>query len=99
MSLLASTIFFAAAAMLADVFVLVVGEPVPGLSGSGGGARSGSELSHLRASLVSAFILELPSRRCYTEQSRDLHTLRLKLCEGYTYMGTLIRPLASDQEC
>jgi len=78
-SLLASTIFFAAAAIVADVFALVVGEPVPGLSGSGGGARSGSELSHLRASLVSAFILMLPYWRCYFWQSRGLRALRMEV--------------------
>lgn len=38
----------AAAAILADVFDLVAGLDDPGFSGSGGGARSGSELSHLR---------------------------------------------------
>lgn len=45
---------------MADVFALVVGEFGPGFIGNGGGARSGSALSH---------------------------------------MGTLARPLASDQEC
>ena len=39
----------AAAATVAEVFGFVIGlEDVPGLSGSGGGARSGSELSHLQ---------------------------------------------------
>lgn len=39
----------AAAAMCADVFGRVVGpgEPTPGLRGNGGGARSGSDESHL----------------------------------------------------
>lgn len=52
-----STIFFAAAAIVADVFALVVGEDVPGFSGNGGGARSGSELSHLRLNCVSTPIV------------------------------------------
>lgn len=43
----ASTIFFAAAAIPADVLAFVVGLPWLGARGSGGGARSGSELSHL----------------------------------------------------
>lgn len=43
-----STICLTAAAIPADVFALTVGLPfVPGLRGRGGGARSGSELSHL----------------------------------------------------
>ena len=37
----------AAAATFADVFGFVIGLEVLGFSGSGGGARSGSELSHL----------------------------------------------------
>jgi hypothetical protein len=37
----------AAAATVADVFGRVTGLEVDGLRGSGGGARSGSELSHL----------------------------------------------------
>jgi hypothetical protein len=37
----------AASSIRADVFDLVTGLLLPGLSGSGGGARSGSELSHL----------------------------------------------------
>ena len=37
----------AAAAMLEDVFGLVAGLEDPGFNGRGGGARSGSELSHL----------------------------------------------------
>lgn len=48
---------FAAAAMLADVFGRLVGLEVPGFNGSGGGARSGSELSHLRLIDVSKPIL------------------------------------------
>jgi hypothetical protein len=44
-----STNCLAAAAIPADVLGFTVGLPlVVGLSGSGGGARSGSELSHLR---------------------------------------------------
>ena len=39
---------FAAAAMWAEVFGRVVRFGDPGFSGRGGGARSGSELSHLR---------------------------------------------------
>jgi len=53
-----STICLAAAAILLDVFGLV-GDCEPGLRGNGGGARSGSELSHLRlmdVSLCIAFI-------------------------------------------
>lgn len=42
-----STICFAAAAIPAEVFAFVVGLCEPGFNGSGGGARSGSELSHL----------------------------------------------------
>lgn len=38
----------AAAAMVPDVFGFVAGLDDPGFSGRGGGARSGSELSHLR---------------------------------------------------
>ena len=37
----------AAMVMALDVFGFVAGLAVAGLSGSGGGARSGSELSHL----------------------------------------------------
>ena len=48
-----STICLAAAAIPADVFAFVVGLCDPGLRGSGGGARSGSELSHLRLIEVS----------------------------------------------
>lgn len=51
-----STICLAAAAIPADVLALV-GLWAPGLSGSGGGARSGSELSHLRLIDVSSCIL------------------------------------------
>jgi hypothetical protein len=51
-----STINLAAAAIPADVFAFVVGLADPGLSGSGGGARSGSELSHLRLRDVSTCI-------------------------------------------
>lgn len=39
----------AASSILADVFGLVTGlEDVPGFRGNGGGALSGSELSHLK---------------------------------------------------
>lgn len=55
-----STICLAAAAIPADVFALVVGVPFVGLSGNGGGARSGSELSHLRFTFVSNPILSSP---------------------------------------
>lgn len=48
----------AAAAIPADVFGLVGEEPVDGLSGSGGGARSGSELSHLRLIAVSNVMVD-----------------------------------------
>jgi hypothetical protein len=45
----------AASSILAEVFGLVAGlDDVPGFNGNGGGARSGSELSHLRT-LVSVF--------------------------------------------
>ena len=54
-----STICLAAAAILADVFAFVVGLEDPGGNGSGGGARSGSELSHLDLIDVSSFILPL----------------------------------------
>ena len=37
----------AAAATVADVFAFVTGLDEPGFNGNGGGARSGSELSHL----------------------------------------------------
>ena len=37
----------AAAAIVVEVFVFVTGLEEPGFSGRGGGARSGSELSHL----------------------------------------------------
>jgi hypothetical protein len=37
----------AASSIRFDVFDLVIGLPAPGLRGSGGGALSGSELSHL----------------------------------------------------
>lgn len=52
-----STICLAAAAIPADVFALVVGVSTDGLSGSGGGARAGSELSHLRLRAVSKGIV------------------------------------------
>ena len=49
----------ATAATFADVFGLVTGLEVPGLRGKGGGARSGSELSHLRRrDTISCSILE-----------------------------------------
>lgn len=57
LSLALSVNCLAAAAMLAEVFGRVVGLEVPGLSGSGGGARSGSELSHLRFNDVSILII------------------------------------------
>lgn len=56
-----STKACAAAATVADVFGFVgevLGVPVPGFRGRGGGARSGSELSHLFCSSVS-FCLRL----------------------------------------
>lgn len=37
----------AAATTFADAFGFVTGLPATGFNGSGGGARSGSELSHL----------------------------------------------------
>ena len=51
----------AACMMAADVFGRVVRFGEPGFSGSGGGARSGSELSHLkrRVSLISCACLQL----------------------------------------
>lgn len=55
---------FAVAAMAADVFGRVVRLGDPGFIGSGGGARSGSELSHLlRRRLISVmFLAESKSR-------------------------------------
>ena len=38
----------AASSIRAEVFGRVIGLLFPGFSGSGGGARSGSELSHLQ---------------------------------------------------
>lgn len=52
-----STICLAAAAIPADVFAFVVGALAPGGIGRGGGARSGSELSHLHFTLVSKYIM------------------------------------------
>jgi len=49
----------AAAAIPADVFGLVVGLFAPGGKGSGGGARSGSEESHLRLMLVSSCMVHV----------------------------------------
>ena len=51
----------AACMMAADVFGRVVMFGEPGFNGSGGGARSGSELSHLkrRVSLISCACLRL----------------------------------------
>jgi hypothetical protein len=52
---------FAACMMSADVFGRVVRFGEPGFKGSGGGARSGSELSHLnrRVSLIFCACLQL----------------------------------------
>lgn len=63
-----SIICCAAAAMAEDVFGFVIGLAVPGLRGSGGGARSGSELSHLFRSLVSIFMIDsaAPDSHRYT---------------------------------
>lgn len=48
----------AAAAILLEAFGFAAGLEDPGFSGSGGGARSGSELSHLNVAIavVSLFI-------------------------------------------
>lgn len=48
----------AAAATVFDVFGFVTGLEEPGFNGRGGGARSGSELSHLK---VVAVVSELQS--------------------------------------
>lgn len=53
-----STMALAAAAIPADVLALVGDEPVDGFRGNGGGARSGSELSHLRLIAVSKVMFE-----------------------------------------
>ena len=87
MSREASTIFFAAAAMVADVFALVVGELTPGFRGNGVGARSGSALSHLRLMFVSTPISSWSPRLVLRGRGRGTH------------MGTLALPLAADQEC
>ena len=90
-----SMICLAAAAILADVFALVVGPLAAGGKGNGGGARSGSELSHLRLIFVSRCI-SLPyfHPRVSGPQYESLsgHT------KQRTHMGTLIRPL-SEKEC
>lgn len=75
---------------MADVFALVVGEFGPGFIGNGGGARSGSALSHLRLSCCqhSHFDAGMAVMPCRCDSRRRS-----------THMGTLARPLASDQEC
>ena len=72
-----SIICLAAAAILADVFGLVVGLAGPGFNGSGGGARSGSELSHLRLRDVSRCILH------------GVKWLRLRLSKLYRHRRAL----------
>ncbi len=49
----------AAAAIVPEVFDFVAGLDDPGLSGNGGGARSGSELSHLRLPKYGISLIEL----------------------------------------
>ena len=47
-----------AAAMLAEVLGLEAGLDVLGFNGNGGGARSGSELSHLRFPRINVSFIE-----------------------------------------
>lgn len=52
----------AAAAIDAEVLGLAAGLADPGFNGRGGGARSGSELSHLRVPRIDVSFLE-PTRK------------------------------------
>jgi len=49
----------AAAATVAEVLGFVTGLEVPGFNGKGGGARSGSELSHLHFQSIDLSFIEL----------------------------------------
>ena len=82
----------AVAAMIADVFGLVERFGEPGFRGSGGGARSGSELSHLRArrrliSGISHDSMEARKILLTPEENRE---------NAYMGIGDL---LASEKEC
>jgi hypothetical protein len=63
----------AAAAMCEEVFGLTVGAEGCGFGGNGGGARSGSELSHLRNSLVASVIVMMYSTAHCADASKHLH--------------------------
>ena len=83
----------AVAAMTADVFGLVERFGEPGFRGSGGGARSGSELSHLRARrrLISGI-----SHDSMKEAQKVLLTPEENRENAYMGIGDL---LASEKEC
>ena len=105
-----STISLAAAAIPADVFAFSVGLPAPGGIGSGGGARSGSELSHLRLMLVSSCIVlsllhpahhveHISCRKGYHSHG---HALSLSLGEGMLVPAVAVArtfPLAVHRVC
>lgn len=89
-----STICFAAAAIPADVFAFV-GALAPGGIGRGGGARSGSELSHLCYMLVSkcvvpyygAFIRASPNGAVYLLNNQGGLTLAHSIAHSRTRNG------------
>ena len=71
----------AAAATFCDVFGFVTGLDEPGFSGRGGGARSGSELSHLKFMKTVVSML-----RMYLPFFNDLEEMRvLGATERYTH--------------
>lgn len=98
-----STMALAAAAIPADVLALVGDEPVEGLRGNGGGARSGSELSHLRLIAVSKVMM---SECWHTCQVGAVRCGIARACvdtgakqSDCTHMGTLPRPSVRLKEC
>lgn len=79
--------------MLLDVFGLVAGLDDPGFRGNGGGARSGSELSHLRfpkcdISLIETYPVSLP----LLDLLFRLRHRHQRLEEESAYIGTEARP-------
>lgn len=74
----------AAAVMVADVLGFVAGLAEPGFRGKGGGARSGSELSHLCFPKNDVSFIELTVRKNYPSSLRDVFE--------DAYIGTDARP-------
>lgn len=74
----------AAAVIVADVLGFVAGLEEPGFRGKGGGARSGSELSHLYFPNKDVSFIELTVRKDYPGSQRDVFK--------NAYIGTDARP-------